>query len=97
MDPALVTMAVQALSGAAGGNVIGAVAKNLSLGGLGNTLAGALGGGLGSALLSNVLNLPGIDTAAVDPMAILGQVAQGGGAGAAATLLIGILRGLFSK
>jgi hypothetical protein len=41
------SLIVQLISGAVGGNAAGTVSKDMSLGPLGNTFAGALGGGVG--------------------------------------------------
>ena len=46
---------ISLITGAVGGNIAGAVFKNLSLGTLGNTIAGVVGGGAGSAILNAVL------------------------------------------
>jgi uncharacterized membrane protein YeaQ/YmgE (transglycosylase-associated protein family) len=46
---------VQLVTGAVGGNAAGAVFKNLSLGVLGNSLAGLAGGGIGGQLLGAVV------------------------------------------
>ena len=43
----ILSLIIQLLSGAAGGNIIGTVMKNLSLGPIGNTIAGIIGGFLG--------------------------------------------------
>ncbi len=47
----LLPLIIQLVSGAAGGNVAGSLMKNLSLGTIGNSLAGILGGGIGGQLL----------------------------------------------
>ena len=47
----LLPIIIQLISGAVGGNVAGALMKNLSLGTLGNSIAGILGGGLGGQML----------------------------------------------
>ena len=46
---------MQLIAGAVGGNAAGAAAKNVSLGGLGNTIAGAVGGGALGQLLPMIL------------------------------------------
>jgi hypothetical protein len=74
----IVPILVQLIAGAAGGNIIGQLAKSLSLGTTGNSIAGAVGG-LAGAWLASVI--PGLD----------GLV--GAGAGAAAGLDIGALLG----
>ena len=43
----LTALIIQLISGAIGGNAAGAVSKNTSLGPVGDTIAGALGGGVG--------------------------------------------------
>mgnify|MGYP000623831868 CR=1 FL=1 len=43
----IVSLIIQLLSGAAGGNIVGSVLKNISLGTVGNSIAGILGGVLG--------------------------------------------------
>src|SRR5262245_8883555 len=43
----IVALIIQLISGAAGGNLVGALLKKLDLGTLGNSIAGILGGGLG--------------------------------------------------
>ena len=46
---------VQLVLGAIGGNLGGALMKNLSLGPVGNSIAGIIGGGLGGQILNAVL------------------------------------------
>ena len=46
-----VSLIVSLVSGAVGGNAAGAVMKDKSLGTVGNSIAGVLGGGLGGAIL----------------------------------------------
>ena len=41
------SLIIQLISGAIGGNAAGAASKDVSLGPLGNTIVGALGGGVG--------------------------------------------------
>ena len=45
MDPAIISLIVSALGGAAGGNAVGTAVKSASLGTLGNSLSGLVGGG----------------------------------------------------
>ncbi len=47
MPGMLVNAIIQIIRGAVGGNVAAGAAKNIDLGTLGNTLAGAIGGGVG--------------------------------------------------
>ena len=63
----IVSLLIQLVSGALGGNVAGALLKNLSLGTVGNSLAGIVGGGLGGTILSSMLHLPSATSAAGAP------------------------------
>ena len=47
----MLNLIVQLISGAVGGNIAGSFMKNLSLGTVGNSLAGILGDGIGGQLL----------------------------------------------
>jgi uncharacterized membrane protein YeaQ/YmgE (transglycosylase-associated protein family) len=47
----MLNLIVQLISGAVGGNIAGSYMKNLSLGTVGNSLAGILSGGIGGQLL----------------------------------------------
>jgi uncharacterized membrane protein YeaQ/YmgE (transglycosylase-associated protein family) len=49
----LVSLIIEAVSGAVGGNLAGAAMKENSLGTLGNSIAGIVGGGLGGVLLQS--------------------------------------------
>jgi uncharacterized membrane protein YeaQ/YmgE (transglycosylase-associated protein family) len=97
-DMDLTTLIIQLISGALGGNVAGSLFKNLSLGTLGNSLAGIVGGGLGGQVLGSLLNLPpAAGAAGLDPMAILTQLASGGVGGGVLMAVIGLLRSMMSK
>lgn len=52
---ALMPLIIQLISGAVGGNIIGALLKKFSLGVVGNSIAGLVGGGLGGQFLGNML------------------------------------------
>lgn len=93
----IVTLLIQLISGAVGGNVAGSLLKNISLGTLGNSIAGIVGGGLGGQILGHLLNLPTVGGGALDPMAILTQVLSGGVGGGATLAIVGLLRSLIAK
>lgn len=100
---AFVPIALQLLAGAAGGNIIGSVLKNVSLGTAGNSIAGGVGGLLGG------LSLPllGIGGAAVpeamtaasglDLGSIVGSVVGGGVGGAILTAIAGAVKKAMAK
>jgi hypothetical protein len=103
----ITSLVVQLLSGAVGGNAAGAALKKLSLGTIGNTIVGILGGGLGGQILA-LLGLGGpADAGAagaagapagagLDLNAILASVASGGVGGGALMAIVGFLRKQFA-
>ena len=59
----IVSLLIQLVSGAAGGNAAGAMMKKFSLGAVGNSILGILGGGIGGQILG-MLGAGGGDAAA---------------------------------
>lgn len=94
-----ITLGIQLVSGLVGGQLGGAMMRNMSLGVLGNTVAGLAGGWLGGNVLGKVLHLPAatVDGVLGDPMAIAGQTGAGGAGGLALVILLGLLRGMLAK
>ena len=89
---------IQAIGGAIGGNAIGATLKNMDLGPLGNTIAGALGGAGGGSILSALI--PALSGAAggFDIGAMAGHLVGGGVTGAIVTAIVGaIVNGMKNK
>lgn len=86
---ALIPIIIQLISGAAGGNIVGALFKNLSLGTVGNSLAGIVGGGLGGQILA------AMSSGSLD--GIVGQIAGGGVGGGILMLIIGIIKKMVAK
>ncbi len=94
----IVSLLIQLASGAIGGNLAGTLLKKMSLGLLGNTLAGIVGGGLGGQILEQVLGV-GTATAAsgLDLGSLIPQIAGGGVGGGMLMIVVAILRKLFAK
>jgi len=96
----MVALLIQLLSRAAGGNLAGALLKKFSLGSLGNSLVGILGGGLGGQLLG-MLGAGGAEGAAaaggLDLGSIISSVAGGGVGGGVLMAIIGVVRQAMSK
>lgn len=84
----ITSLLIQLVSGAVGGNIGGAVLKNLSLGPVGNSIAGILGGPLGAALLSQ-LGMGGGGT--------LASVGSGGVGGIVLMLVVGFIKKAMAK
>jgi uncharacterized membrane protein YeaQ/YmgE (transglycosylase-associated protein family) len=51
MDPQIISWLISLIAGSAGGNIVGALLKNRSLGPMLNTILGLVGGGVGGQLL----------------------------------------------
>ena len=99
MDAATISLLVSLISGAAGGNIAGALLKNLSLGTLWNSVAGIVGGGLGGKILAAIAPVLAAKAGAggLDLGAIIGQVAGGGIGGGVLMAIIGLLRSMMAK
>ena len=86
---------ISLLSGALGGNVAGKLLSKYSLGTVGNSIVGILGGGLGSYLLGMLgMDLGGAEMNLTN---ILGNVAEGGVGGGALMAIIGVVKGMMNK
>ena len=85
----LLPLIISLVSGAVGGNVAGALLKNFSLGTLGNSIAGIVGGGLGAQILG-MIGGGGLE-------GIVGQLVGGGVGGGALMVVIGIIRKAIGK
>ena len=81
----LTALIVQLIGGALGGYAAGNVLKAVNLGTIGNTLVGALGGGVGGQVLFTLLGLSGT-------IQIVSALVTGAVSGGLATLLIGFLK-----
>lgn len=92
-----VTLACQILGGVLGALLSGALFGHLSLGALGNTIVGCVGGPLGGLVLTGYLTLAPVglpDGSIAEPAAALSQVASGAAGGAVLVFLVGLLKGL---
>jgi hypothetical protein len=92
---------IQLISGAAGGNIAGAILKKFSLGPVGNSIVGILGGGLGGQLLG-MLGAGGAGAAAaaasgLDVGSIVSSLAGGGVGGGVLMAIVGFIRQQMSK
>ena len=100
----IIAIILPLISGAVGGNVVGALAKNLSLGTLGNSLAGIVGGVGGSQLLGLLMGggtaaaaTAATATSGMDISSILTSVASGGVGGGVVMAVIGVIKGMMAK
>jgi hypothetical protein len=90
----IVSLIIQLVAGAVGGNVAGAAVKQYSLGTVGNSIAGIVGGGIGGQILAAVA--PSLAGAAagggLDISAIIGQIVGGGVGGGVLMVIVGIIK-----
>ena len=91
-----IDLIIQLLSGAAGGNLAGAVLKNLDMGRLWNSIMGIVGGGLVGQLLGPMLGM-GSAVGSGDLMSIIGSILQGGVGGGGLMAIAGVLKGMMNK
>lgn len=87
---------ISLLSGALGGNLAGSLLKGSSLGVLGNSAVGILGGGIGGGALS-MLGLDVGGGEALNISSILGNLASGGVGGGILMTIIGLIRSVIGK
>ena len=78
---------ISLITGAVGGNVAGAIFKNLSLGPIGNTISGVLGGGVGTAILTAVTG-----SAAAGGRSMVGNIAASGVGSVVVMLIVGFIK-----
>jgi hypothetical protein len=91
MDANIVNLIIQIVAGLIGGTAVGSRMDNVNLGGLGNAIAGAVGGiGGGQILGALVPALSG--TEGMDLGAIIGQVVGSGAGGAILTIIAGLIK-----
>jgi hypothetical protein len=91
MSATLINLIIQIIAGAIGGNAVGAGMKDSSLGGAGNTIAGAIGGiGGGQILQALIPAIAGAAGGGLDIGAIVGQLVGGGVGGAILTAIVGL-------
>lgn len=107
MDPETITTIISLISGIVGGNIAGAGMGEKSLGVIGNTIAGLIGGGAGEFILkllgvigagAAATQAPGVDAsnlANLDITSILASIGLGGVSGGVLTAIIGMIKDSF--
>ncbi len=91
----IMTLLIQLLSGAVGGNVAGGLLKKMSLGTLGNSIVGILGGGLGGQILG-MLGAGGAASGGMDIGSIISSIAGGGVGGGVLLAIIGLIKSMMA-
>ncbi len=94
----IISLIIEAISGAVGGNVAGAAMKENSLGTVGNSIAGILGGGAGGMILQSIMGSSSpAGGGSMDMTTILSNVAGGGVGGAILMAVVGIIKNNMAK
>lgn len=88
---------INLVSGAVGGNILGAAWKDKTLGAVGNTIAGAIGGVAGTYIMQavGVLNSLGLSEMTIGSIA--GSVGTSAVSGAVLTGIAGLIKNAMSK
>jgi hypothetical protein len=81
----LTSLTLQLIAGALAGYAVGTFSKEMNLGTIGNTITGAVGGGVGGQILFGLVGLS-------DTVQIVSALLTGGVSGGLVTLLIGFLK-----
>jgi len=91
---------ISLISGALGGNIAGSLLKKFSLGTLGNSIVGILGGGIGGKILG-LLGMGGVAAAGastnLDVTSILSSLATGGVGGGVLMAIVGMIKNAMNK
>lgn len=101
----IVSLIISLVGGAIGGNIAGPATQDKNLGVPGNTIAGLIGGPLGTYIMQ-ALGLLGVTTGAPDVVAqvnttdwaeLLKTLLAGGGSGAVVTALVAFIKDAMNK
>jgi uncharacterized membrane protein YeaQ/YmgE (transglycosylase-associated protein family) len=91
----IIALIIQLVCGAAGGNLAGALFKNLNLGPVGNSLAGIVGGGLGGQILQHLTSAAG--GSALDLQGIVTSILGGGIGGTIVMAIVGWIKSMLKS
>ena len=89
----ITSLIVEAVSG----NVAGAAMKDKSLGAIGNSIAGIVGGGLGGTVLQTLMGSAAAGGGGMDMQSILANVGGGGVGGAILMIIVRIIKNHMAK
>jgi uncharacterized membrane protein YeaQ/YmgE (transglycosylase-associated protein family) len=91
----IVSLIINLISGAVGGNIAGVVMKDKSIGPLLNSVVGVLGGGAGMAVL-RAMGMA-VNEGGLDIQAVLANVASGGVGGGILMIIVALIKGMMKK
>lgn len=93
----IVGLIVTAVSGLVGGNVAGAALKDKTLGAIGNSIAGIVGGVAGTYILQAVNILQTMGMADLTVGSIAGTIGSGAISGGILTAIVGLIKSAMVK
>ena len=95
----ILPLVIQLAGGAIGGNAAGGLLKKLSLGTIGNSIVGILGGALGGQLLGplGLSSAAAATSGSMDISSILTNIAGGGVGGGVLMAIIGFIKNAMKK
>lgn len=88
---------INLVSGAIGGNIVGAAWKDKTLGMVGNTIAGLIGGAAGSYILQAVGILSSLGMSDMTLGSIAGHIGASAAGGGILTAIVGIIKSAINK
>ena len=93
----LTMLIIQLICGVLGGNAAGSLMKKQSLGPVGNSIAGILGGGLGGQILGMLTGGSAAAAGGLDVASTISSVLSGGVGGGLLMAIIGLIRSAMSN
>lgn len=95
----LLPLIIQAISGAAGGGIVGNLVKSAGMALLPKLIAGAVGGIGGNAALGGIISsmLGAASSSGLDITSIISQIISGGIGGGVLTAIAGVVMGAMKK
>jgi hypothetical protein len=98
MSGGIIGLIIQLIAGAAGGNIVGMLAKQIDLGPVGNSIAGVVGGGIGGQLIGMLTGDGGAAApSGLDIGGIIQQVLAGGIGGGVLMAIVGAIKQAMAK
>lgn len=94
MSGAVLDLIIQIVAGVIGGHAAGLMIKDCTIGGIGNTIMGAIGGVIGGLVLQAAVPALAGSAGNVDIGALVGQVVGGGVGGFLMTVIAGVMKWL---
>lgn len=93
----IVGLLINLVSGLVGGNILGGAWKDKSLGAIGNSIAGLIGGAAGGYIMQAMGMLNSVGLGDMTVSSLLGNIGSAGVGGAILTAIIGMIKKSMTK